>query len=178
MIETFDYEVCESSLRIGTREGEIIFVGFPLLSGKGRGSIDWLEKKFKDNVIFSTNQVIKECAYQIKEYLRGERYEFELPVKYEGTHFQKEVWKAIDRIPYGMNVTYSELARKIGCVKGMQAVGNAVGANPISIITPCHRVVAKKGPGGYAWGLDMKNKLLSLERLYFSAISSSFTRCP
>ncbi|NLC62932.1 MAG: methylated-DNA--[protein]-cysteine S-methyltransferase, partial [Thermoanaerobacterales bacterium] len=81
-----------------------------------------------------------------------------------GTDFQKSVWNALLNIPYGTVKSYSEIARQIGQPTALRAVGNANGANPIPIVVPCHRVIAKNGTlGGYGGGLDMKRKLLFLE---------------
>lgn len=158
-----DYNIEGLKIRIASRNADILFIGFPALSTKGMGLREWIEKRFKDVVGEGENTVMQKAFQQLGEYLRGERTRFTLPIHYDGSSFQKKVWNAVDNIPYGSTASYSEIASEIGCEKGMQAVGNAVGANPISIVTPCHRVVAKNSPGGYAWGLDLKMYLLSLE---------------
>ena len=85
------------------------------------------------------------------------------PLSLRGTTFLQRVWKELLSIPYGQTVTYGELARRLGC-RSAQAVGGAVGRNPISIIIPCHRVVGANGSlTGYAAGLDRKRTLLALE---------------
>lgn len=84
----------------------------------------------------------------------------------DGTPFQMRVWQALRQIPYGKATTYGEIARKIGMPKATQAVGQAVGANPIAVIVPCHRVLGAKGLGGYAYGLDVKCGLLAIEDFY------------
>ena len=95
----------------------------------------------------------------------------EIPLDPEGTPFQKTVWRLLSEIPYGQTVTYGELARKAAALLGKprmsaQAVGQAVGANPIAIIIPCHRCLGAKGNlTGYAGGLDLKRALLDLERI-------------
>lgn len=81
-----------------------------------------------------------------------------------GTEFQAKVWHALLTIPSGTQVTYSDIARLIGYPKAVRAVGTAVGANPIGILIPCHRVIAKNGKiGGFAWGTELKEKWLALE---------------
>ena len=81
-----------------------------------------------------------------------------------GTDFQKEVWKALEAIPYGQTRTYSDIAREIGNLKAVRAVGAANGRNPISIVVPCHRVIGASGElTGFAGGLEAKASLLSLE---------------
>lgn len=83
-----------------------------------------------------------------------------------GTSFQKSVWKALREIPIGKTMTYSEVALRVGKSDAVRAVGTACGANPIAIITPCHRVVGKDGKlHGYRWGLDKKIRLLEMEKV-------------
>ena len=85
------------------------------------------------------------------------------PIKLIGTDFQRRVWQVLLDIPYGQTVSYGELAHHIGC-RSAQAVGQAVGRNPISIIVPCHRVIGSNGSlVGYEWGLERKQYLLQLE---------------
>lgn len=82
-----------------------------------------------------------------------------------GTAFQKRVWTALLTIPYGETLSYGEIAKMVGC-RSAQAVGQAVGANPIALIIPCHRVIAANGQiGGYAYGTEIKKRLLDLEQL-------------
>jgi O-6-methylguanine DNA methyltransferase len=100
---------------------------------------------------------------QLNEYFSGSRKVFKLPLSYSGTPFQTSVWDELQRIPYGETVTYGELAAAIGKPGAYRAVGSAVGKNPLSIIVPCHRVLAVNGLGGYAFGLDIKKLLLELE---------------
>lgn len=102
---------------------------------------------------------------QLEEYFAGKRKEFDVPLYVEGTEFQKRVWDQLCKIPYGETVSYQDIARKIKNDRAVRAVGTANGRNPISIIVPCHRVIAASGKlGGYAGGLDIKTKLLGLER--------------
>ena len=84
---------------------------------------------------------------QLDEYFSGKRRNFSLPVKLDGTEFQKNVWQEMQRIPHGKTITYGAMASKLN--SSPRAVGNACRANPIPVIVPCHRVVAKNGPGGY-----------------------------
>jgi O-6-methylguanine DNA methyltransferase len=101
----------------------------------------------------------------MREYLRGARQRFDLPLDLRGTPFQLSVWHAVAGIPYGTLRTYGELAREIGHVSATRAVGQAVGANPTALIVPCHRVVGASGSlVGYAGGLPLKERLLALER--------------
>lgn len=103
-------------------------------------------------------------AKQLDEYFSGKRTEFELNILPIGTEFQKKVWAELLKIPYGKTKSYSEIAKAIGNPNAQRAVGSACNKNPIMIIIPCHRVVSKTGAlTGFAYGLDIKEKLLSLE---------------
>jgi methylated-DNA-[protein]-cysteine S-methyltransferase len=102
---------------------------------------------------------------QLAEYFAGERQEFDLPLKLEGTPFQRRVWEELTQIPFGTTVTYSELAHRVCRPTASRAVGSANRRNPVSIIVPCHRVIGRSGKlTGYAGGLDRKNRLLEWER--------------
>lgn len=102
---------------------------------------------------------------QLHEYLRGERREFSIDLELRGTPFQRSVWNALIEIPYGQTLAYAEVAERIGNAKALRAVGQAVGANPIPIAIPCHRVIGKDGRlVGFGGGLPLKERLLYLER--------------
>lgn len=109
--------------------------------------------------------LFREAARQLAAYFAGERKEFSLPVKPAGTPFQLAVWRELCRIPYGQTISYGELARRIGQPTASRAVGLANGANPIPIVIPCHRVIGANGKlTGFGGGIDVKEKLLALER--------------
>jgi len=98
------------------------------------------------------------------DYFNGRKVTFEMPLDLRGTEFQKAVWRAIYRIPYGKLSSYGKLAVEVGKPKAARAAGNAVGDNPISMVIPCHRVVRSDGSlGGYGGGLDLKCRLLGIE---------------
>ena len=106
----------------------------------------------------------EEVERQLAEYFAGERTTFTLAVARAGDAFQRKVWALIERIPYGATSTYGRLARELGDANLARAVGGAVGANPLSLIVPCHRVVGTNGKlTGYAGGLERKRFLLDLE---------------
>ncbi len=108
--------------------------------------------------------VIDECKKQLMEYFDGKRTSFEIPLLMVGFDFQKHVWDELLKIPYGTTSTYLGLSKNLGNEKAFRAVAAANGANAISIIIPCHRVVGSKGKlVGYAGGLATKQKLLKLE---------------
>jgi methylated-DNA-[protein]-cysteine S-methyltransferase len=111
-----------------------------------------------------TEHGFEETERQLAEYFAGERTSFELATSVTGEPFQRRVWELLHRIPYGQTTTYGELARELGDPSLARAVGAAVGANPLSVIVPCHRVVGKDGSlTGYAGGLERKRTLLDLE---------------
>lgn len=102
---------------------------------------------------------------QLREYFAGERREFDLPLRLEGTSFQRDVWNALLAIPYGQTRSYGELASRIGNPNASRAVGLANGSNPIAIVVPCHRVIGSNGAlVGFGGGVELKAQLLSLER--------------
>ncbi len=101
---------------------------------------------------------------QLREYFKGKRKTFDLPLEIIGTDFQKRVWKELLLIPYGETISYKELALKLGNLKTIRAAARANGANPLPIIIPCHRVIGSDGKlVGYGGGLEVKEKLLQLE---------------
>ncbi|WP_425828153.1 methylated-DNA--[protein]-cysteine S-methyltransferase [Streptomyces fractus] len=106
-----------------------------------------------------------EAERQLAAYFAGELKEFELELKPEGTEFRRRVWDALDDVPYGATTTYGEVAARIGASRAaVRAVGGAVGANPLLIVRPCHRVIGADGSlTGYAGGLERKVELLTLE---------------
>lgn len=106
-----------------------------------------------------------ETIAQLRAYFAGELADFELPLAPEGTDFQRSVWDALLKIPYGATVSYGEIARAIGRPKASRAVGAANGDNPIPIVVPCHRVIGSTGKlTGFGGGLEIKATLLDLER--------------
>lgn len=108
--------------------------------------------------------ILDHAARELTEYFAGSRRDFTIPLDAPGTEFQHRVWRELVRIPMGETISYQELARRCGDVNASRAVGAANGANPIAIVVPCHRVLAKDGTlHGYAGGLDMKRALLDHE---------------
>jgi methylated-DNA-[protein]-cysteine S-methyltransferase len=108
--------------------------------------------------------VLIEAEKQLSEYFAGTRKDFDLPLKLTGTPFQNNVWRQLQKIPFGVTQTYGELAKKIGNTNASRAVGAANGKNPLSIIVPCHRVIGKTGElTGFAGGLRAKEFLLNWE---------------
>ncbi len=138
---------------------------------------NWSDKKKSDrtnnrlkkslNAVFveESSEIIYETIKQLDEYFIGERQHFDIPLLMVGTVFQKSVWNALLQIPFGKTASYAEQAKRIGNEKAVRAVANANAANAISILIPCHRIIGSDGKlTGYAGGLDVKKKLLALEK--------------
>lgn len=111
-----------------------------------------------------TSEVIERTVCQLDDFFAGKRKEFDVPLLFVGTDFQKTVWNELLKIPFGTTVSYGEMARRIGMPKAVRAVANANGANAISILAPCHRVIGSDHSlTGYGGGLEVKRALLELE---------------
>ncbi len=123
-----------------------------------------LKRLLKARFVEQPSEVIDRTIQQLDEYFRRERTTFDLPLVFSGSEFQQRVWAELQQIPYGTTMSYGEMARRIGMPKAVRAVANANGANPISIIVPCHRVIGSDGSlTGYGGGLETKRFLLELE---------------
>ena len=119
-----------------------------------------IERPLEDN----KNPILLRAKSQLQEYFDGTRQDFDLPLSWQGTNFQNQVWSALCQIPFGEIRSYQEQAKFIGNPKAVRAVGAANGKNPIAIVVPCHRVIGSNGSlTGYAGGLAMKRFLLDLE---------------
>lgn len=151
---------------IGTNSA-VYWVGTPSMNIQE--AISWLKKYIIiDEILKQETEFLKVTALQLQEYAQGKRQNFKYTFDLYGTKFQKSVWQALQEIPYGATTTYTAIAQKIGNPKAVRAVGTAIGANPISIIIPCHRVIGKDNTlTGYAGGLEMKKRLLVLENRSF-----------
>lgn len=137
---------------------------------------DWqISRRHKHNIIRLRNLLnaefeegssafLENAVARLDEYFTGKRREFDIPLLFAGTDFQKSVWNELLAIPYGKNISYAHLAQCIGKQKAVRAVANAIGANPLSIFVPCHRVIGSNHSlTGYAGGISAKNFLLHLE---------------
>lgn len=112
----------------------------------------------------SVTPLLREAAAQLEAFFAGTLNRFDLPIRLDGTPFQRQVWDALLAIPYGRTISYKQLALQVGSQAGFRAVGAANGRNPISIVVPCHRVIAHDGKlGGYGGGLPRKRWLLDHE---------------
>jgi O-6-methylguanine DNA methyltransferase len=137
---------------------------------------DWQVEKHRDHVDRrlkrilkaefeeGTSEVINMAEKQLDEFFAGERKTFDVPLMFVGTDFQKTVWNFLLTIPFGKTISYGEMAKEIGLPKAVRAVANANGANSISILAPCHRIIGSdRSLTGYGGGLKAKQLLLELE---------------
>ena len=137
---------------------------------------DWRYRKMREvvdqrvcntlNAVFKEGRsdIIEETKKQLQEYFAGERRDFDIPLLLAGSDFQKKVWETLLKIPYGKTETYLGLSERLGDTKAIRAVASANGANAISIIVPCHRIIGSDNKlVGYAGGTVTKRKLLELE---------------
>jgi len=133
-------------------------------AGQPQGFFAWLHRHIGPEPPREDSEALSTVLIQLREYFSCVRREFDLPLDTRGTSFQEAVWAKVTRIPYGATVAYGEIARRIGRPRAARAVGGAVGANPLPILVPCHRVIGAGGSlTGYAAGLEVKAALLRLE---------------
>jgi methylated-DNA-[protein]-cysteine S-methyltransferase len=126
---------------------------------------NWVNKHFPGSPLVRDDEKIQPYVAEFIEFLLGKRKCFTKPIDYNGTPFQLAVWNALCEIPYGQTKSYSDIAKHIQKPSAVRAVGAAIGANPILITVPCHRVIGKSGKlTGYRGGLEMKHQLLKLEQ--------------
>jgi epoxyqueuosine reductase len=160
-IAEFDSPI--GALRLASTARGLAYLELP--HATGRGLEGWLLRRLPDarrSSAFAPNRL---AAAQILEYLEGKRTAFDVPLDLRGTDFQLEVWNALLAIPYGETRSYQEVARAVRRPRAVRAVGHANGANPVALVVPCHRVVATGGGlGGYGGGLELKARLLAMER--------------
>jgi len=137
---------------------------------------DWLHRSMRSAIdtriktalnaefVEQSSHVLQETVRQLDAYFYEGSTEFDIPIQLVGTSFQQKVWTALNAIPYGKTETYQGFSKKLGNEKATRAVATANGANAISIIIPCHRIIGSDGSlVGYAGGLSAKKKLLALE---------------
>jgi O-6-methylguanine DNA methyltransferase len=150
------------AIRLASTEKGLAYVELPRASGCGmRG---WLHRHLPGARCIESSDRNRPASEQILEYLGGERTEFVLPLDLRGTTFQRQVWEALQGIPFGERRSYGDIAVAVGRPKAVRAVGTANGSNPVSLVVPCHRVINADGKlGGYGGGLPLKARLLAME---------------
>lgn len=161
MKNTCIYDSVIGPLLISTEDGAVTELSFAtdktIENLKGNGS--------ENETQISACSALMEVTKQLDEYFDGKRKDFDIKVNPKGTQFQERVWAELLKIPYGETCSYKDIAVRIGSEKAYRAVGGANNKNPVSIIIPCHRVIGhNKKLTGYGGGLDIKEKLLDLEK--------------
>jgi len=157
-------------LIIGSYDGKLCMADFRYR--KMRKTVDdKIRKNINAGFIEQDDEILQKTKVQLDEYFNLKRKAFELPLLMVGTDFQKSVWEALLKVPYGTTSTYLQLAKEIGNEKAVRAVANANGANAIGIIIPCHRIIGTNGKlTGYAGGVPLKKRLLELEQNLFATV--------
>jgi len=151
-------------LMLGAAGGKLLMCDWTGSRRHGRNMRKLTTAAVDMSLSYADSAVLDEAEAQLVEYFSGTRREFSLDIAFCGTPFQKAVWRELMKIPYGMTVDYAGLSERVGRPSAVRAVANAVGANTVSIIVPCHRVVGRDGSlTGYAGGIRAKRVLLTLE---------------
>ncbi|MFT9600146.1 methylated-DNA--[protein]-cysteine S-methyltransferase [Mesobacillus sp.] len=150
-----------NEIYISASERGLCYVGSP------EEDYEVMAKRFPTAIFEKNEEIMKPYKQELTDYLEGKLVQFSLPVDVKGTPFQEAIWGALREIPYGETCTYSNIAEKIGKPAAVRAVGTAIGANPVLITVPCHRVIGKNGAiTGYRGGIEMKKHLLELEKAH------------
>ena len=136
------------------------------LPGDGRDHVRrWLARRLPRAEVVEGTGRNAAVVSAVQAYLAGRRRDLDVPLDLRGTPFQKKVWSALRRVPYGETISYADLARRAGHPRAARACGSANGSNPVPLFVPCHRTIAADGTlGGFGGGLPLKRRLLALER--------------
>jgi len=163
VIHTAEFESPVGSLRLASTSVGLAYIQLP--HANGRGFEGWRTRHMQGAVVKQGFEPNRSYVMQVLEFLEGKREVFDLPLDLRGTEFQVAVYREVARIPFGETRSYQEIATAVGRPSATRAVGAANGANPVSLVVPCHRVIAANGQlQGYGGGLDLKAKLLAMER--------------
>ncbi|MCU0427016.1 MAG: methylated-DNA--[protein]-cysteine S-methyltransferase [Candidatus Kapabacteria bacterium] len=167
-IETQHFPTPFGELLLGTFQGKLCLCDWRYRAM--RSAIDKrIQKGLNAEYREQDNEMLAETRKQLGEYWSGARLDFTLPLAFVGTEFQQRVWRELQNVGYGETSTYLALSEKLGNKDAIRAVASANGANAISIIVPCHRIIGSDGSlVGYAGGLPAKKKLLTLENPHFA----------
>ena len=162
------YKTKYAEFVLGSFENKLCLLDFKYR--KMRTTVDnRLKIGFKAEFVEQDDEILKDTRKQLDEYFNMERKVFDIPIITVGTDFQKNVWKALMKVPYGTTSTYLKLAKDIDNEKAVRAVASANGANSIALIIPCHRIIGSNGNlTGYGGGLSLKKRLIKLEQNLFT----------
>jgi O-6-methylguanine DNA methyltransferase len=159
---TTRFETPFGSLRVVSSDKGLVYIELPNESGRGFGG--WKKTHARDATVVERRAAHDDVVDQLLEFTSGERHEFTMELDLRATEFQLAVYQCVAKISYGETSSYSDIANAIGKPKAVRAVGAANGANPIPLVIPCHRVIARGGAlQGYAGGLNLKARLLAME---------------
>lgn len=158
------YNKYEMELILGSYQEKLCLLGF--MGSKKRVQQDKkIQKLLNAKFVECEDEVLLQTAKELDEYFLQKRTTFTISLLLVGTEFQKKVWEALGKIPYGETITYKQQAKMIENEKAVRAVANANGANPISIILPCHRIIGSNGSlTGFGGGIELKKRLLEIEK--------------
>jgi O-6-methylguanine DNA methyltransferase len=164
-METIYYSCFNSPLLkkvfVASTEKGVCFVDFVRTE---KAFLKRLKERFPGKIV-RDDRKNRDVLNQLKRYLKGDLHHFHCKLDFRGTRFQKKVWSALAKIPYGRTRSYGDVAQAIGHPKAFRAVGNANGRNSIPLIIPCHRVIAGNGGlGGFGHGIKVKKRLLDFEK--------------
>ncbi|ANU09071.1 cysteine methyltransferase [Planococcus antarcticus DSM 14505] len=149
-------------LFIARTENGLCYVSSP--SGSFEEFTAYIKKQFPSATLEINDDFLAHYSQELTSYLKGSKQKFSLPIDVKGTPFQQQTWQALKEVPYGQTISYSEIANRVGRPSAVRAVATAIGANPLLITVPCHRVIGKNGTmTGYRGGLAFKRFLLDLE---------------
>jgi methylated-DNA-[protein]-cysteine S-methyltransferase len=158
------YKTKIGELILGSFEGRLCLLDYRYR--RMRATVDnRIKKGLGADFVEKNDDVLSKVRVQLDEYLNGDRTSFDIPVLMVGSDFQKSVWEALMKIPYGKTASYLDIAKFINNEKAVRAVANANGANSINLIIPCHRIIGSNGElVGYGGGVPVKKRLLKLEQ--------------
>lgn len=157
----FNVSRLKRSFFIAKNENGICYID---LGGNEKNFLGKLKKYIKDETVYRPSELSYEIS-QIKDYFAGKRINFDMKIYLKGTGFQTSVWQALAGTVYGETISYSELAKRAGNKKAVRAAATSCAVNPVPIVIPCHRVIAKDGSiGGFGGGVEMKKFMLEMER--------------
>jgi AraC family transcriptional regulator of adaptative response/methylated-DNA-[protein]-cysteine methyltransferase len=161
----FSYLVFSTSVGEVLVAGNSVAVTHVRLGGNRISLIAEFLSEYPDASVMAESPYLMNASNEILQFINGSQKTMNVVIAPEGTEMQRKVWHELRQIAFGTTITYTELARRMDQPKAVRAVANACGANPISLIIPCHRVVRMGGDlGGYRWGIARKQLLLDLER--------------
>ncbi|KIL51349.1 methylated-DNA-[protein]-cysteine S-methyltransferase [Jeotgalibacillus alimentarius] len=163
-----EFKYKQDCYQLAAVDGKVCYIGGP---EEGYEALEkWAARYVPGAVMIESPEQMQPFINEFEDYFSGQKRIFDMPIEPKGTDFQQEVWQALLEIPYGETRTYADIAARVGRPKAFRAVGTAIGANPLLVVVPCHRVIAKDGGlGGFSAGLDVKRALHAVEGISLRA---------